>query len=497
MYINQVDDDYASRHHETCQSEGLWPWRRAYIHTSAQDLRVHRFGLIFWCWLERLAYNSMALPYPEGAVYFKRSVLNLKTPPYNFDAQDDSAFYSHCLLENTWNTWAFSSHTTPDINHIPSHIRSKAVRGYGQNYNTQFGKSHSILFESKLSLIEIGRLGVWGTTSIMFSNEKDGQNYLHEVVLDNNQNFNELRDRDDGGPLKTILRPVPMANTRYMLVDWVNPFRAIYFPLAHQAGPGYEDLCVYLMIDFRLRKGVQMYSPYGDNKWLSLNFNRETGLTYRHQDTMSFDLKGIYNYLVLPQQLRDVNKGLYKSADTTDQLIVMYDMTRPSFYMRKVATRPFVREMDLAKVISDNFGVDVTWQPYEYSSWVVNFIVKITTVGLGFIPVVGPLLAVSFSVGLQAITDPDAFTEENILDLSVDVIAGIVSAGQGVGENLPKSFKTSKAKLLVVQGPSQGAQPEPGSTPKQEVQDEGKLEAPDEGKQEAQDEGKQASEQEA
>lgn len=100
--------------------------------------------------------------------------------------------------------------------------------------------------------------GVWDKTTIMYSNERGGSNYTRKVELSNNQNFNELRNRDQGGSLKTILRPFPLDNTKYMCIDWVNPFRAIYFPLAHKAGPGYEDLCIYLMVDFRLRQGVQI-----------------------------------------------------------------------------------------------------------------------------------------------------------------------------------------------------------------------------------------------
>ena len=84
----------------------------------------------------------MALPYPDGQVYFKRSALNLNTPPYNFDVQDPGSFYENFLLENVWNNWAFASNTNPTIDHVPAHPRSKAVKGYGSGYEKKFGKSH-------------------------------------------------------------------------------------------------------------------------------------------------------------------------------------------------------------------------------------------------------------------------------------------------------------------------------------------------------------------
>ena len=92
--------------------------------------------------LNRVQNTDMALPYPEGQVYFRRTALRLPTSPYNFDVQNDRTFYSHCLLENVWNTFAFTNWTTPSLGNIPSHPRSRVIRGRGQLYRTDFGKSH-------------------------------------------------------------------------------------------------------------------------------------------------------------------------------------------------------------------------------------------------------------------------------------------------------------------------------------------------------------------
>lgn len=321
----------------------------------------------------------------------------------------------------------------------------------------------------------------------MFSNNQDGRNYFNQVRLDNNQNFNELRDYDQGGPAKTILRPVPLVNARYMLIDWLNPFRAIYFPLAHQAGPGYEDLCVYMMIDFRLRQGVEMLSP-GGGRYLSLQFDRERGLTYRHGDVMSFDLRGIYDYLILPPQLRAPEKGLYKTERRGDELITMWDRYRPTPQNPRLVTRPFTRHIDLVRVINDNFGVDVTWQPYQYSSWVVNFITHVTTLALGFVPVIGPLLSVSFSIGLQIIMDPEGFRDQNILHLGADIIAALIDSGSQARQNLPRSHQRSGAKILLIEGGSE----EPAE--QEAPYEENRIGEPETG---AEDQGKDVAEQEA
>lgn len=235
-----------------------------------------------------------------------------------------------------------------------------------------------------------------------------------------------------------------------MCIDWNNPFRAIYFPLAHKAGPGYEDLCVYLMVDFRLRLGVQIWSPMS-NCWLNETFDREKGLTDQHLDVMCFDLKGIYNYLSLPREMRNPKKDLYRAEKMGDELITMWGQQRqrPASSCRTIADLKFYRGIDLISVINDNFGVDVCWQPYEYSSWALDFITHIFELGIGFIPVVGPLLSVSFSVGIQAITDPDSFTLENNLELPLDILAAIASGGMEMRENLPEAHQKARAMLVL------------------------------------------------
>ena len=295
----------------------------------------------------------------------------------------------------------------------------------------------------------------------MYSNNQNGSPYFRQIILENNQNYNELRDYDRGGPAKTILRPVPLIDARYMLIDWLNPFRAIYFPLAHQAGPGFEDLCVYLMIDFRLRQGVQIRN--GAGSLVPLAFDRERGLTYRHHDVLSFDLKGIYDYLILPAQLRAPEKGLYRTERRGDELITLWDRTRPSPGSPLTTTRrQFVRHIDLVTVINDNFGVDVTWQPYQHSVWVFDFLIHVTTLALGFVPGVGPLLAVSFSVGMQVIIDPDGFREQNPLHLAADIVAALISSGGSARANLPQGHQRSRALILPIKsGSVEPAEPEP------------------------------------
>ena len=386
----------------------------------------------------------MALPYPEGEVYFKRSALvygNVNTNPKsnpeptvmddvtgpypdNFWAEKAEDFYSHVLIEHVWNKWASGPHTEPYNNdNMPKHPRSELLKGYGSNYWTQFG--------------------VWNNTYISFGDKKDGTAISREVCLENNQNYNELRDLDNAGhdsTLKTILRPVPRGKERYMYLDLVQPFRAIYFPLAHQTGPYNRDMCTYLMVDFRVRKGQKIHVPE-TNEDKPLVFSDKLGLDYRHLDTLCFDIEGIYAYLALPLGLRNVEMGLYQASKTGDELITLFDCRRLSKISQDVKdniNRPFKRSIDLSSIINMDFGVDVAWNHVEYKFWVTEVLEHAVITGVGMVPGIGTLLSVCLTIGIQAITDPDSFTTENILNLSVDALAAIKGSADHFKKHLVK-----------------------------------------------------------
>lgn len=72
--------------------------------------------------------------------------------------------------------------------------------------------------------------------------------------------------------------------------------------------------------------------------------------------------------------------------------------------------------------------MDLVWAPYQHNNWVANLFTRLTEMALGAIPVIGPLLAVGFSIAVTAITDPDFFKSDNILGLAVDVLEAILDS---------------------------------------------------------------------
>jgi hypothetical protein len=78
----------------------------------------------------------MALPYPEGEVFFERSVLRA---PGGYSANNIDHFYSHFMVEYIWNVPAnhgSKSANSPNGHH---HSRSPYKIVKGSNWGTHYG----------------------------------------------------------------------------------------------------------------------------------------------------------------------------------------------------------------------------------------------------------------------------------------------------------------------------------------------------------------------
>lgn len=218
----------------------------------------------------------MALPYPEGEVYFKRSLL--KYPGFAMDT-DDKAFYSNVLVECVWNLWYNSNAATTTTK---NQLRAKYMAGKVEDYNTTFG--------------------LWRTQSALFSDSNDGTHVTREIVLEKNTNLYEVRDADKGGIDKVHLQPVTLGPERYMYLDLTVPVRAIYFPIAAKSSAFNEEVCTYLMVDFRLRKGVKMRNRQSDEEY-DVPYSYRRGLGWRAYQSLCFDVR-VRSYPELPNRTR-------------------------------------------------------------------------------------------------------------------------------------------------------------------------------------------------
>lgn len=121
---------------------------------------------------------------------------------------------------------------------------------------------------------------------------------------------------------------------------------------------------------------------------------------------IGFDIYGLINLLSLPRQMR-------KESAYTSKLVTRFYYDQ----MKTVATTSTwwdERDFDWTKVAQANFGLSVQWKPPNPTStpWYLNFLKNITTIAIGFVPVIGPLLAVETALLWTAVVDPDNFLQE-------------------------------------------------------------------------------------
>jgi hypothetical protein len=238
-----------------------------------------------------------------------------------------------------------------------------------------------------------------------------------------------MRDLDAGGPAKVVFRPVPLGTEEFVFIDMTQPIRAVYFPIAHQTEEGVPNLCTYLMVDFRIRSEIQMYHPVdglrGGNRYRP---DRTWGLNYDVYRILGIHIPSLMQSLSWPRQLRGEHADLYRSIPPGQETIFNLwdtDIASP----RSHSMTNFHRVIDLVTVINAHQGIDLTYRPFQFRSFVADALREIISFGLGFIPGVGTLLAISFNVGYVLITNPDRFRDEFGPSLGLDIVAGLIEAG--------------------------------------------------------------------
>lgn len=409
------------------------------------------------------------MPYPEGEVFFKRSTLKIPEGKgensWSFNPDNAKDFATHILVEYIYNRPCY-------------HRYSRAYPIYSEASGEQYyhSSSFNIMFSKTLEPAET-----------LAAHKPKGIDIERTVRIDTLNSGTEYRDNVKGGPDKVTIMPVPIKgkDERYLWIDMLVPIRAIYLPLAQKVDSLDPDLCTYIMIDFRFRKGVEMMFEGFYPGWDSLDyrhgmnrvFNPDTmeemvekapdthpqhkpqpfsykeGLGLQKGRTLMVDMRAAYNLLVLPRQLRSHEKGLYKPANPEDSIIRNYpDSFTTPFNKDAPYHDRALQILDYTKVISDHFGVDVVWQPYEYKEETSSLISQIfflgVETGLNLIPVVGPLVSVGFSIFMEAVNDPEEFKKNNILKLGDDVLKDGVETAFEIAKNLPKRKGKAGVKVL-------------------------------------------------
>ncbi|KAJ4985113.1 hypothetical protein SVAN01_09416 [Stagonosporopsis vannaccii] len=344
----------------------------------------------------------MALPYPEGKSYFVPEGLVGHVNGYH--ATNPKDFYTNFLVEYLWNVpayWNVDDAKADDV--FPGkHPRSKAkVAGSNGPVN-------------------------WDYITFSYGTEpgKIGRSVMHNLCLSKKR----LEDYIDGASAEAWYMPVPMPNKaeRFVWVDLTACIRGIYVPLAQSASEHYPGISTFVHVNFAINQSVPIWRD--DVKaFINHDFNILAGPKPHWRLSMGFDIAGLIQLLSIPQELR--NGNVY-----TNKLIVLTTSEDVGSY-GKHSHITDAYDIDMPAVIKANRGLNMQWvpPPEKNSPWFVKFVQTFIEQALGFVPIVGPILSIAWSLGMTGLEDPENFWEE--LSLYMPILK--------ISETLKKELESS------------------------------------------------------
>ncbi len=353
----------------------------------------------------------MALAYPEGEVFFKRDPLYLEKRDngghWIWNPSTSRDFYSHIMVEYVWNVtelWVENKFRHPRTGYTWTHAASSAWTYYGAHelMNVSYGPYQNPARREYFNL------------------PIDASEFRNTMYYD--------------AAKKSYIVPLlmPSSSERYLWFDMVKPIRAIYFPLCHKTDEAHQNLGTYIQVNFTQRNGAQIWRPDG-NKFAWHPFDSQLGLGRYDNYSVGIDTKELYDLLSLPRQLRNTNIYTSKAIQllpATTVRTASHAVYRPKW------------QHDFATIASANFGVDLTWAPYEYTSFILNLVTSLVEAGLGLIPGAGAILSASFSLGLTILTDPEKFkSDARNANWDLSLITAVIESAAGSKKKMPAGFQ--------------------------------------------------------
>ncbi|KAL8882954.1 MAG: hypothetical protein Q9198_000121 [Flavoplaca austrocitrina] len=249
---------------------------------------------------------------------------------------------------------------------------------------------------------------------------------------------------DNGHREKHISKSSPFLRLPFELRE--NIYKELFGRLPHPhrvyslaACRDHSDLCSFVQVNFALSRTVKFW--HGEGRFHDIKTDKVLGLPKNVHRTLALDVAGLVQLLTLPRQLR---------RDNCYNLKLLKLQQAISLQPAQPVSKSYSDGPDLSwiHVANGNFGPDLVWQPPQKYTWTEQFIKNSLTVATGFIPGVGPIVQIMFSVGwtLISLEDPKAawavFKElAPGFDLQEKIITELMQAASETRAFLPDGWK--------------------------------------------------------
>ncbi|KAL5590384.1 hypothetical protein FOBRF1_013941 [Fusarium oxysporum] len=323
----------------------------------------------------------MAIPYPEGEVFFIRSVLRNKDPTH-YQADNPAHFYSHLMVEFIWNVEA--DHGSKNANSWTghSHPRSPYTIVTGSGWNTHYGNWKQLPFS-------------YGPR------ESDIRRRLEHNLCASGNRFKD-HEKGDAAEAWFMTMPMPTKEERWVWIDMLARIRAIYIPVAFSASKDHPNLSMWLQVSFTQSRVVDIWR--GGSTFEGHQLNPTSGLGVYRSYTVGFDITGLTELLSCPRQFRKVNPYEAKFIKIVPRTKIQTVPVNGSY--------SDAYDFNWITIAQAHSGLNIEWGKGEKGSWFEDFFKNAIAFSLGFVPGVGPLLSVAFTLGWTAVVSPDRFMYE-------------------------------------------------------------------------------------
>jgi hypothetical protein len=246
---------------------------------------------------------------------------------------------------------------------------------------------------------------------------------------------------------------LPGKPEKYLWIDLSWPIRNILLPISQVSYPGEKPNCTYTQINFRRLRGrlaVSGWAEDGNQGFVNWEGDNRRGLVWNGSAaSMRIDLELLSLLLTLPRHMRKPDFNVLAALQLHRWDVgVPYNPRLPmnsnghfvSDTGKFVSNYPLVSGFTARrstvgvafdKFLSDINGVQLVFPPPPQNR-MVSILNTVLSVGLSFIPVAGPLLAIASPLIIRAIEDPDSVSIRNLLtiEFGIELAGAILGSAQ-------------------------------------------------------------------
>ena len=173
--------------------------------------------------------------------------------------------------------------------------------------------------------------------------------------------------------------------------------RAIYIPVAHSASPDYPHLSTWVQVNFAMDRSVPIWR--GGHKFEKHEMTKLKGLAISRKETIGFNIAALIQLLTIPRHFRKENCNPY--TECCIQIVPAKDVVT----VKNTLTYGHVGDINFATIQKAHSGLDLMWKKADDKAWSEDFAKNLLAFGLGFVPGIGPLLAITFTIAWSAVRD--------------------------------------------------------------------------------------------